>query len=115
TVKDYNLFLGGADGEGVPLTKDGVEDHAYAIETGPFAYGPGGIQGPSPWSKDSEHFYAYRRDARGVKELFVIDSLATPRPTLEKYKYPMPGEEEIRRPELYVYNAATKALTKVPS
>jgi hypothetical protein len=33
-------------------------------------------------------------DSRKVKELWVINSLANPRPTLETYKYEMPGEKE---------------------
>ena len=61
------------------------------------------------WSTDSKAFYVTRSDSRGVKELFVINSLATPRPTLEKYKYPLPGEEEIRKTELYVYSRDQEA------
>ena len=43
-----------------------------------------------------------KRDVRNVKELFVINSLSNPRPTLEKYKYAMPGEDAIRKSELHV-------------
>ena len=67
------------------------------------------------WSSDSKAFYLTRSDGRGVKELFVINSLAEPRPTLEKYKYPMPGEQETRRTELHVFVRATKSLKRVPT
>lgn len=44
------------------------------------------------WSPDSKHFATIRWDMRPVKELWVINSLSMPRPTLESYKYQMPGE-----------------------
>ena len=46
------------------------------------------------WSADSKHFALVRNDVRKVKELWVINSIADPRPTLETYKYWMPGEKE---------------------
>lgn len=46
------------------------------------------------WSPDSKHFAMTRMDSRKVKDLWVINSLATPRPTLETYKYEMPGEKD---------------------
>ena len=55
-----------------------------------------------------------RVDSRGVGELFLINSLASPRPTLEKYKYGMPGEENIRKTELWVYERDAKKLQRVP-
>ena len=44
------------------------------------------------WSPDSKHFAVYKYDMRGVKDLWVINALADPRPTLQRYKYQMPGE-----------------------
>ena len=44
------------------------------------------------WSKDSKKFAVVRSDQRKVKPLWVISSLANPRPTLETYKYAMPGD-----------------------
>jgi dipeptidyl aminopeptidase/acylaminoacyl peptidase len=58
---------------------------------------------PVTWSKDSRAFYVLRRDDRAVKELYLIDALAQPRPALVKYKYAMPGEEKVRKTELYVF------------
>jgi dipeptidyl aminopeptidase/acylaminoacyl peptidase len=66
------------------------------------------------WSSDSKAFYVTRADSRGVKELFLVDSLATPRPKLEQYKYPMPAEEAIRKPELCYCDVEKKSLTRVP-
>ena len=65
------------------------------------------------WSQDSTAFYATRRDSRDVEELFLVNSLSTPRPTLESYSYPLPGEENIRRSELYVFDRTRKTLFRV--
>lgn len=44
------------------------------------------------WSPDSRHFATMKFDMSDVKELWVINSLSSPRPTLKTYKYQMPGE-----------------------
>jgi dipeptidyl aminopeptidase/acylaminoacyl peptidase len=46
------------------------------------------------WSPDSKYLVKTRTDLRQVKELWVVNSVADPRPTLETYKYMMPGEKE---------------------
>jgi dipeptidyl-peptidase-4 len=60
------------------------------------------------WSPDSKRFTLTRRDERKVKDLWVINSLANPRPTLETYRYSMPGEENIGNRELFVFDIAAK-------
>ena len=44
------------------------------------------------WSPDSKYFTLEKFDLSGLKELWVINSLSNPRPTLETYKYQLPGE-----------------------
>jgi dipeptidyl aminopeptidase/acylaminoacyl peptidase len=60
------------------------------------------------WSPDSRRFALIRRDERKVKDLWVINALGNPRPTLETYRYSMPGEENIAQPEIHVFEVATK-------
>lgn len=60
------------------------------------------------WSPDSKHFAMVRNDFTGVKDLWVINSLSQPRPTLERYKYEMPGEEHIPQSSLVVFNMEDK-------
>jgi dipeptidyl-peptidase 4 len=60
------------------------------------------------WSPDSKHFAINRVDERGVKDLWVINSIAEPRPTLETYKYHMPGEKEAPIEYLLLFDMATK-------
>jgi dipeptidyl-peptidase-4 len=60
------------------------------------------------WSPDSKNFALIRSDNRAVKELWVINSVAEPRPTIETYKYHMPGEKESPVSYLLLFNLDTK-------
>ncbi len=60
------------------------------------------------WAKDSKKFSATRADQRKVADLWVINSLASPRPKLETYRYAMPGEENVDQEELLVFDRDTK-------
>jgi dipeptidyl-peptidase-4 len=65
------------------------------------------------WSRDSNKFALVRRDSRKVKDLWVINALAQPRPTLETYRYSMPGEEHIPQAELLVFDRTNKQRTAI--
>ncbi len=65
------------------------------------------------WSRDSNKFALVRRDSRKVKDLWVINALATPRPTLESYRYAMPGEANIPLSEMHVFDRTTKQRTTI--
>jgi dipeptidyl aminopeptidase/acylaminoacyl peptidase len=60
------------------------------------------------WSPDSKHFAVNKVDERSVKDLWVINSIAEPRPTLETYKYHMPGEKEAPIDYVLLFDMATK-------
>jgi dipeptidyl-peptidase-4 len=65
------------------------------------------------WSRDSSKFALVRRDVRKVKDLWVINPLANPRPTLETYRYAMPGEENTPQSEIYVFDVKTKSRVQI--
>jgi dipeptidyl aminopeptidase/acylaminoacyl peptidase len=65
------------------------------------------------WAKDSKKFAVVRRDERKVADLWVINSLSNPRPTLETYRYAMPGEINIAQPQIELFTVETKARLKV--
>jgi hypothetical protein len=65
------------------------------------------------WAKDSKKFACIREDERKVGDLWVIDSLADPRPVLQTYKYGMPGEENQPQPEILVFELASKNRVKI--
>jgi dipeptidyl aminopeptidase/acylaminoacyl peptidase len=63
------------------------------------------------WSRDSKAFAVVRDDERKVGDLYLVDNLAQPRPTLMEYPYAMPGEENVGIPELYTYTVGDKQVT----
>ncbi len=101
------------------LTKDGIDGYGY--------YNDGNLSGSGMtddekekeakrrrpvfalWSPDSKYFALRRVDNRKVKNLWVINSVANPRPTLETYKYWMPGEKESPTDHLYLFDVANKS------
>ncbi|MDI6845868.1 MAG: DPP IV N-terminal domain-containing protein [Candidatus Saccharicenans sp.] len=65
------------------------------------------------WSQDSKKIACIRQDERKVGDLWVINSLANPRPVLETYKYGMPGEENQPQPEILVFDLTSKKRVRV--
>lgn len=65
------------------------------------------------WAQDNKKFSVNRTDSRKVGDLWVINSLANPRPRLETYKYGMPGEENQPQAELHVFDIAAKTGLKL--
>ncbi|WP_435413961.1 prolyl oligopeptidase family serine peptidase [Polaribacter aestuariivivens] len=66
------------------------------------------------WSHDSKKFVFQKSDSRHIKDLWVINSTEKKRPTLETYKYHMPGEQEYYKSELLIFDIPTKTHIKVP-
>ncbi len=65
------------------------------------------------WSPDSKRFAMVRSNTSKVKDLWVIDVLAEPRPKLERYKYHMPGESEAPSRHLYLYDMESKSAKEI--
>ena len=102
------------------LTKDGVANYEYG-------WGDRGDdnvevekkkndrkRAPVLWSADSKQFILTRTDQRKVKDLWVIHNTRDPRPTLETYKYAMPGEKEQPQSDLVHYSFDTRTLSNLP-
>ena len=109
------------------LTTDGVEKFGYARHILPEQEdelkkedkgdtNKAGIRAPAitiHWSKDSKKFAVVREDNRKVPDFWVIHSLTNPRPILESYPYPLPGEEIMPGSQLEILDVATKQLVVV--
>lgn len=134
---DHNLFYvavtNGKDGTPVQLTHDGEKDYSFGSREDQIQRqqqfqqqggGNGGGQGAQSnekrvranvvWSKDSKRFWVERTDERKVKDLYLVNNLAQPRPTLMTYKYAMPGEVDVPQHELFVFDSAKLELKKLP-
>ena len=101
----------------IPLTTDGTEDFGYGI---PYSIlntdtlcngkrrGVGGY-----WSPDSKYFVTVVSDESAVKKLWVINSIAEPRPTLETYHYQMPGEMTSPVEHLYLFDMTNNTRKEI--
>lgn len=136
---DHNLYyvavVDNKDQDPVQLTKDGEKDYSFGSrreldelqqifqqqqqqqegeqqqQTNP---NEKRVRANVTWSKDSKRFYVSRSDSRKVKELYLVQSLAEPRPTLMTYKYAMPGEADVPQQELFAFDPEKKAVVKLP-
>ena len=92
----------------VRLTDDGTPDFGYGIpysllNTDTLCNGKRrSVWGA--WSPDSRYYVAIVLDQTDVRPLWVINSIAEPRPTLETYKYEMPGETGMPEYHLYLFD-----------
>jgi dipeptidyl aminopeptidase/acylaminoacyl peptidase len=114
-ARNHNLFLmkkGDKDSVEIQLTTDGIQYFSFAGDASDTTTTKR-VRARVSWFKNSEKFYVMRSDVRKVKDLFVIDVLAQPRPKLETYRYAMPGEEFVPQPELVVFDPATKGRVDV--
>ena len=86
------------------ITKDGILNYSWHSEGGAGGGGETNVDAEKNknkrkpvfgyWSENSKQLAIVKVDNRKVKDLWVINSIADPRPTLETYKYWMPGEKE---------------------
>ena len=109
-AKNHNLFLmkrKDKDSVEIQLTTDGERYYSYAQNSEDTTKNKK-LKANVDWFKNSKKLYSERQDERKVKDLFVIDVLAQPRPKLESYRYSMPGEQFVPQSELAIFDVATK-------
>jgi dipeptidyl aminopeptidase/acylaminoacyl peptidase len=133
-AKEHNLYVvevGKPDT--IQITRDGERNYSFGFrdtstvqqqddddddEQGGGRQGGRGNRDPRvrpnvTWSPDSRAFFVNRNDSRKVKELYLVNVLSEPRPTLSQYTYAMPGEENVSQPELQTFHrgdSATRTL-----
>ena len=92
----------------IQITDDGVKDFGYGmpyktVNTDTLCNGKRrAVYGM--WSPDSRYFVTVLTDERAVKDLWVLNVMSNPRPTLETYKYQMPGEKEAPVDHLHIFD-----------
>ncbi|WP_337169710.1 DPP IV N-terminal domain-containing protein [Gemmatimonas aurantiaca] len=138
-ARDHNLYVVDvARGDTTKISNDGVEDYTFgfrdttenrrqlnALSGGQQNQGENDderdegntndmrVRPAVVWSPDSRSFAFLRRDQRKVKELFLVNVLAQPRPALLHYKYTMPGEEDVTQTELWIYRRGEPAVKQI--
>ncbi len=133
-AQDHNLYyvavVDKKEQPPVQLSKDGAKDYSFGSRSeqaelqqlfqqdGTTTQGGSNsteqrVRAGGTWSKDSKRFYAGRTDQRKVKDLFLVNSLNLPRPSLMTYKYAMPGEKDVPQQETWVFEPETKTISKM--
>lgn len=104
-----------ASGAETQLTTDGVQDFGYATNNA------GWVHSDDPvvtWSPDSRRIATFQHDGRGVRDM-VLAGTNPGAPTLQQWKYPLPGDSVIFRIERVIINldaqgAPTVVRLKMP-
>lgn len=65
------------------------------------------------WFKNSKKLYGLREDKRRVQEMTIINSLAEPRPQINTYKFPMPGDQEVSQYDLFLFDVNSRKAQKL--
>lgn len=127
-ARDHNLFLVNVgQSDTIQITTDGEKDYSFGFrdttqlqQLTDSARRAAGARANDPrvranvtWSPDSRAFFIIRTDSRKVGELYLVNVLAQPRPTLSSYRYAMPGEANVPQQELNVYERGDKTLKLV--
>ena len=93
-IKDYNLWVRDlATGKETQLTTDGIKDFGYATNNA------GWVKSDMPvlnWSPDSKKIATFQHDSRGTSDMYLV-STNVGAPTLQAWKYPLPGDSVIFR------------------
>ncbi|MCR9013140.1 S9 family peptidase [Gabonibacter chumensis] len=115
-AKRHNLYVVGNAEKGkdtteVQLTKDGERYYTFNREDEGEIDDRFGCS--AKWFKQGHKFYAIREDSRLVKELWLVDALAEPRPKLKTYKAELAGDEHVIQYELLIGDADKGEVKKI--
>lgn len=100
-VKERDLWLEDKDlKKQVQLTFDGDIDYEFEIPN-------------VEWLSDDGTFYITRNDTRGIRTFPLVYSLREPAPTVNEYKYELPGDTAVAKQELFIGNVKTGMFKKV--
>lgn len=112
-AKRHNLYLFCVrDSSEIQLTTDGTPECSYAGKsldtTGKK------VAAPVEWLAGSKYFYVEREDKRKMESLYLVNTVTQGRPTLNEYKYSMPGDKNIRKNELHVFSVDQRKEVEFP-
>jgi dipeptidyl-peptidase-4 len=91
-IRDYNIWVRDvASGRETQLTRDGVKEFGYATDNAGWTHSDNPVV---LWSPDSKRIATFQQDERGVGEMYLVNTVVG-HPTLEAWKYPLPGDSTI--------------------
>lgn len=100
-IRDYNLWVRDlSSGQETQLTTDGVKDFGYATDNAGWTHSDRPIV---LWSPDSKKIATFHQDQRGDGDMYLVRTLVG-HPTLEAWKYPLPGDKVVTTIQRVVIN-----------
>ena len=116
-ARDHNLFVTDArdpEKREYQLTTDGEAWYGYDSSDDDSSARKGEKQFVFvTWFPDSKRFFLKRTDVRQVRDMYLLQPLARPVPTLKRYKNTLAGDEHAAQYELWVFDCEKKAGLKI--
>ena len=102
-VRDNNLWVRDVDSNtDTQLTTDGVKDYGYATDNAGWRFSERPVLA---WSPDSKKIATFRQDQRKTGEMYLVNTTVG-HPTLQAWKYPLPGDDVVTMIERVVIEVA---------
>jgi dipeptidyl aminopeptidase/acylaminoacyl peptidase len=109
-IKDYNLWVRDmSGGKLTQLTADGVKDFGYATDNAGWRHSDKPVL---LWSPDSKKIFTYQQDERQVGDMYLVTTNVG-HPTLEAWKYPLPGDSVVAMLHRVIINLETPAIIRL--
>ncbi|WP_266171988.1 S9 family peptidase [Dyella subtropica] len=109
-IRHWNLWLRDvASGTETQLTTDGIEDFGYATDNAGWKHSDNAIL---VWSPDSKQIATFQQDQRKTSDMFLV-STNVGRPKLEKWKYPLVGDEHVTMIERVIIDVPSKNVVRL--
>ena len=109
-IKDWNLWVRDvASGQETQLTTDGVKDFGFATDNAGWAKSDRPIVS---WSPDSKKIATFQQDQRQVGEMYLVNTQVG-HPTLQAWKYPLPGDEQVAMIHRVIVNVDEKKVVRL--
>jgi len=109
-IRNWNLWLRElATGEESALTVDGLPDYGYATDNAGWRRSDAPI---ALWSPDSSTIATFRQDQREVGEMVLVEPKPG-HPKVQRWKYPLPGDQHVPMMERVVIDVAARAVTRL--
>jgi dipeptidyl aminopeptidase/acylaminoacyl peptidase len=109
-IRDWNLWVRDvAGGNEVQLTTDGVVDYGYATDNA------GWRKSASPvlvWSPDGRSIATFQQDQRRTGEMVLVETNVG-RPKVQRWKYPLVGDEHVTMIERVVIDVAARRIVRL--
>lgn len=114
----HNLWLyDTTKGDSLQLTTDGAHFCSFTLSGNSNAEHVKEGKAGAPighWIGQTHRYLAVCEDKRAVGSLSLVNSLAEPRPTVETYKFAMPGDTGVSVFRTFLLDADTHALKQLP-